>query len=310
MLFSIVVPVYNVEQFLDRCVQSLIHQTFEEIEIILVDDGSTDASGALCDEYAKQDNRITVIHKTNGGLSDARNSGLGIATGKYIIFVDSDDYIELDTCEKFLPYIDQNIDVLIGDATVENGHSQLKHNINLKGNVVSGRQYLNQALQSKCAPMAACLNIYRREFLQEQKLEFKFGILHEDEEFTPKCFLQAKTVLYTGNKFYCYIIREGSITKKQDKSKNAIDLIETCLSLEKLFKNEEKKLRKLLLNSLVEKYLSAFFMGDMYRYKKQYVYKKFAIRNALFLKTKLKAILFAISPKIYCKINSLLKKGK
>ena len=99
-LISVIVPVYNVEKYLDKCIQSIVDQTYTNLEIILVDDGSPDNSGAICDEWAEKDNRIKVIHKANGGLSDARNAGLDIATGEYIAFVDSDDYIELDFYDK------------------------------------------------------------------------------------------------------------------------------------------------------------------------------------------------------------------
>ena len=99
-LISIIVPVYNMEQYLERCMESIINQTYPTLEIILVDDGSTDRSPQLCDAYAKKDSRIRVVHKPNGGLSDARNAGLAIATGTYIGYVDSDDWIELDMYER------------------------------------------------------------------------------------------------------------------------------------------------------------------------------------------------------------------
>lgn len=99
-LISIIVPVYKVENYLSKCLDSMICQTYKNIEIILVDDGSPDNSGKICDDYAKKDSRIKVIHKENGGLSDARNAGLKIATGKYIGFVDSDDYISVEMYEK------------------------------------------------------------------------------------------------------------------------------------------------------------------------------------------------------------------
>ena len=99
-LISVIVPVYNVEQYLDRCVCSILNQTYQNLEIILVDDGATDSSGRMCDEYAKRDERIKVVHKQNGGLSDARNAGLAAATGEYIGYVDSDDWIEPDMYEK------------------------------------------------------------------------------------------------------------------------------------------------------------------------------------------------------------------
>lgn len=98
-LISVIVPVYNVEKYLSRCVDSIIGQTYSNLEIILVNDGSTDLSGAICDEYKKKDKRIVVIHQKNGGLSQARNSGMEIMSGKYVAFVDSDDYISEDYIE-------------------------------------------------------------------------------------------------------------------------------------------------------------------------------------------------------------------
>ena len=102
VLISVVVPVYNVEHYLKKCVDSICHQTYRNLEIILVDDGSTDCSGSLCDEFATSDSRIRVIHKSNGGLSDARNAGMELASGEWWMFVDSDDYIAPDTAETLL----------------------------------------------------------------------------------------------------------------------------------------------------------------------------------------------------------------
>lgn len=99
-LVSVVVPVYKVEQYLERCVKSICEQTYQELEIILVNDGSPDRCGEMCEELAQKDNRIQVLHKQNGGLSDARNAGVKLATGKYLLFVDSDDYIAKDLVEK------------------------------------------------------------------------------------------------------------------------------------------------------------------------------------------------------------------
>ena len=112
MLFSIIVPIYKVEPYIERCVKSLCGQTYGDVEIILVDDESPDNCPHLCDEYAASDARIKVVHKKNGGLSDARNAGLKIATGDYVIFVDSDDYIEENTCEKLLPFAEKGMTCL------------------------------------------------------------------------------------------------------------------------------------------------------------------------------------------------------
>lgn len=99
VLVSIIVPVYNVEKYLEKCIESIINQTYSNLEIVLSDDGSTDNSPSICDEYALKDSRIRVIHKSNGGLSDARNAALDIISGKYITFIDSDDYIEKEAIE-------------------------------------------------------------------------------------------------------------------------------------------------------------------------------------------------------------------
>lgn len=101
-LISVIVPIYNVESYLNRCVESIVNQTYQNLEIILVDDGSPDNCPQICDDWARKDSRIKVIHKENGGLSDARNAGMNIATGEYISFIDSDDYVALDFCETML----------------------------------------------------------------------------------------------------------------------------------------------------------------------------------------------------------------
>ena len=119
-LISIIVPVYKVEEFLDRCVNSLVNQTYRNLEIILVDDGSPDNCPILCDNWAKKDDRIKVLHKVNGGLSDARNHGLETATGEYILYVDSDDYIDLDACSRFVSRLGYyKADIVVGGALKE-----------------------------------------------------------------------------------------------------------------------------------------------------------------------------------------------
>ena len=117
---SVIVPVYNVERYLKRCIESIINQTYKDLEIILVDDGSTDSSGNICDEYKKIDKRISVIHKKNGGLSDARNEGLKVVTGTYIAFVDSDDFLDLDMYEYMQKNIEkENADIVICGTKID-----------------------------------------------------------------------------------------------------------------------------------------------------------------------------------------------
>jgi glycosyltransferase involved in cell wall biosynthesis len=118
-LITVIIPVYNVETYLRKCIDSVVNQTYKNLQIIIVDDGSTDLSGAICDEYAKKDNRIVVMHKDNGGLSSARNAGMEIAKGQYISFVDSDDWIELTFYEEMMDFIDKySVDIVMCGAKV------------------------------------------------------------------------------------------------------------------------------------------------------------------------------------------------
>ena len=312
MLFSIIVPVYNVEDYLSRCVESLINQTYKDIEIILVDDGSLDNSPSLCDAYAKIDSRIKVIHKKNGGLSDARNCGLECAQGEYILFVDSDDYIELNTCEKFSEFTTLNVDIIAGDALLTGLQTGLfEFSQVVEGKICSGVNFLRICLRENKAIMAVWLNVYKKEFLDKNNLRFKYGILHEDEQFTPRAFLAANTVFYNNYPFYNYVIRENSITTKNDLRKNAQDLYATCQELENIYgRLEDKQLKKLLLDSLEVKYLAIFYKGKLFRYGLEYIHKDFIKKNSFRLKTKVKAKLFCFSPKFYCGLNDWIKREK
>lgn len=307
-LFSVIVPIYNVEPYIKRCVDSLIDQSFSDIEIILVDDESPDNCPAICDEYARADERIKVVHKKNGGLSDARNAGLHVATGRYVIFVDSDDYIEKFACEKFARYTESGIDVLIGDAMVEGGSCGLEHISPSESRIYGGEEYLKLAMQQRRAPMAAWLNVFRREFLTDNELSFKKGILHEDEEFTPRALMRALSVVVTDICFYHYIIRENSIMTKKDKRKNAKDMLSTAYEYEDMLRSHpDKQLKELILDSLVSKYLGIYQSGDLKRYGKEFLPKGFLLRNAREAKTRLKVWLVCISPKLYSFVHSKLK---
>ena len=149
-LISIIVPVYNVESYLKKCLESIINQTYKNIEIILIDDGSTDSSGKICDDYANKDKRIKVIHKQNGGVSDARNTALDICRGDYIGFIDSDDYIELDMYETLLKFLlNNNLDVaMCSSYTVKN--KQLIRCKNFKPYILTGKEaIINDLLINK-----------------------------------------------------------------------------------------------------------------------------------------------------------------
>lgn len=309
-VFSIVVPVYKAEAYLDKCVQSLIGQTFSNIEIILVDDGSPDKCGEMCDAYAAQDERIRVIHKENGGQADARNQGIRICTGKYIVFIDSDDYLSLDALEKLLPAAQKNCDIIIMDAICEGGYKRVVHHVERYESIFSGPEYLKAAYKSGAMPMANFLYIYRRDFLHKRHLQYLCGIVHEDDHFISRAFLLAERVIDSGVKEYHYVIRENSTTTLPDKRRNGRDIYTVCLELREHFeKIKDTELRMWMIDSLVVKYLSVFQEGRLYQYGTDYIHKDFVWKNALRNKTRLKASLFCMSPRLYWHINHFIKVG-
>ncbi len=306
-LFSIVVPVYKAEKYLDGCVDSLVNQTEKNIEIILVDDGSPDSCPAICDRYAEQYENIFVIHKSNSGPSDARNAALKIAKGDYIMFVDSDDYIDADACERMLPFTEKGFDIIATDGIAEGENISLIHRGIENNQVYDGESFLKESVINGNLPMVVWLHLYRREFLVSNNLAFKNGVYHEDEEFIPRTFLSAASVISTGEKYYHYVIRENSIMTNPDKRKNAEDLYNVCQGLASVYDElTDGELRLYLKDSLVNKYLSLFQDGRLYQYGSQYLHKDFILANAYRRKTKLKAGLYNLSPRLYWYINKFL----
>lgn len=308
--FSIVVPVYNVKNYLERCLDSLINQTFKNIEIVLVDDGSNDGSDLICDEYASKFEYIKVVHKLNGGLSDARNVGIDNASGEYIIFVDSDDYLCCDSCEKFNLLTNDKPEVITGNAYVlrENGKIEYMKPIGSSKSVFSGLDYMVYQMSHGTCFMAAWLYVYRTDYLKKYNLRFKKGILHEDEEFTPRALINATTVSVSDIIHYNYIIREGSITTSKNKTKNALDVRDTLFSLEKIYRlvDDEDKL-KILCNNLVNTFLSMWVSCNVGKnqMKKEL---KFLYRNCYNIKTYFKLLIFTLNTTLYKNISNMLHK--
>lgn len=164
---SVVVPVYNVAAELGRCVASIVAQSYGNLQIVLVDDGSTDGSGALCDAHARDDARIAVVHKPNGGLSSARNAGLAAATGTWVLYVDADDWIEPDACARLQAAgAAARADVVVGEALWETpaGVRRMAHRALEDGAAISGRDYIVYAVRNRELYVPVWLNLYRRDF--------------------------------------------------------------------------------------------------------------------------------------------------
>lgn len=311
MEFSIIVPIYNSEEYLHRCIESCLNQTFCDIEVILVNDGSTDASEAICQEFAKNDSRIVYIKKEHDGPSGARNYGLKKATGDYIVFLDSDDFLSLDACEQFHKIIRRKrADVICGTILEEqNGNtSRLTSSQDGYGKQISGSGYLKHELNKRTYRAMACTNVYRRGFIIKNNLFFMKGIVHEDAEWTPRMFLKAKMVIDTNNEFYHYIIREGSITRNKNFRKNYESVGAFVPNLEKQFcVIEDTRLRDLLMDYLCMIYLSTFYRAQVDESNQLPIDRRMALRLAKTGKNKVKAVLVSLSPRGYCRMNQMVK---
>lgn len=217
VILSIIVPVYNVKKYLHKCMETLLGQDLphSEYEIILVDDGSTDGSGGICDDYAFKEESVKVIHQKNQGLSVARNVGVQNAGGKYIQFVDSDDYLHPDVIKGLVTLMEEKgLDILrFGFKRVsERSQNPVKEKeaIRLKDDKIwSGKDFLLKELWYSCY---AWQFMIRRELLETNRLQFKPGIIFEDTEWTPRLLAVSQRVASTDTVVYYYLIRKGSIT--------------------------------------------------------------------------------------------------
>lgn len=221
---SVIIPIYNVEKYLSECVESVINQTLKEIEIILIDDGSTDTSPSICDKYQKKDSRIKVIHKSNGGLSNARNTGLKLAQGEYISFVDADDWIASEMLSKmYLKAKQEHSDVTICNLSIAKNKKikptqywpQINEHIIYKDEIYS-HLFLH--------PSYVVNKIYKRTFLEKNKLYFLQGYIYEDVPFSTQVLLLTNHISYCLDNFYFYRLeRDDAITAK--KSTKHLDII-------------------------------------------------------------------------------------
>lgn len=309
MKVSIIVPIYNVENYLPRCLDSLVNQTLTDIEIILVNDGSLDNSQAIIDDYSIKYKNIRAFIKKNGGLSDARNFGLKKALGEYILFVDSDDYIDLNTCQEFYDISKKNnLDVLVGNY-INVYNDTKKVNVNQMDNeIYNGIEFIKKYFSQKRPSIMAWLLFSKREYLIKNNLFFKKGIYHEDEHLTPSIMLKAKKIKYIDFPFYYYINNPDSITNKKDKTKNIVDIYSICDELDEKYKSiKDKKAKKLLNDRLI--YIRLLAFGMQLSYNKDYKFKRNKIcGKSCKLRTKFKVILYCISPRIYFALLNIKKR--
>lgn len=214
-MISVIIPAYNVSPYLERCVQSIIGQTYSDLEIILVDDGSTDGTGELCDELSKTDSRIRVVHKENGGLSDARNAGIAVAKGEVYSFVDGDDYIELDTYEAMMAEMqDENVSIVEGGiVTTDVKGNDFIHMIPERRRFTKKEAFRDLFGSERSIMETSCDKLFRASLFQD--IRYKKGIINEDMEILPRLLDVSNDVVLLNKVIYHYIKRQGGITGNQ-----------------------------------------------------------------------------------------------
>lgn len=286
-LISIIIPVYNVEKYLEKCIQSITQQTYTNLEIILIDDGSSDSSGRICDEFAKNDSRIKVIHKTNEGVSKARNVGIDNATGQYIVFVDSDDYVAKNYISVlYEDLIENNADISIcGTCDCFNGEI-VRYSIPYIQKVNS-QEALRLLLDEKIFFCVVWAKLYKKELFEKYRFNEK-TVIAEDLEIIYKIISDANYVfINTNEKMYYYQIRKDSATteefnsdweKEIDISAQIIEFIEKKYpnilnyAIKRYIRVNQTLLRKLILNN-TSKAKEKELLNNIKSIRRKYNYK-------------------------------------
>lgn len=303
--FSVVVPVYNVEAYLDDCLRSLQAQRYADYEVICVNDGSTDGSRKLLADWAERYPQMRIVDRENGGLSAARNSGTDVAEGEYIVYVDSDDWVAPDMLEKLAAAADGTDIVCYACQRTDNEQTDRLQAEEAKG----WDYYCRHALEARVVPFVCVWQrAYRREFLNTNQLRFREGILHEDNQFTPRACVVAGSVRVLPDVLYYYRVREGSImTTRGMRSKESFVLIGNELS--ELFGKMDGIDRTVVYQALTHIYQMAF--SDNTREEDRQLLQQMdwaAYRRASRTKSRhrLNYLAMRLSPRIFRWVNSLI----
>ena len=209
-MISVIIPIYNVEKYLAECIESVINQTFSDLEIILVNDGSTDNCREICENYKRKDSRIKLIHKINGGISSARNAGIDIANGDYYTFIDSDDYIMPDMIEQLF-YISKSTDADISICCIANNKDEFDKGINKDIEILTKEETLKCILTEKKILTSACGKLYKSELFNV--VRYPDGKIYEDLGTTYKLVELSEKIAFVNVKKYYYRTNNESITK-------------------------------------------------------------------------------------------------
>lgn len=318
---SIIVPVYNVQEYLEECLSSLMTQSFKDIEIILINDGSSDNSPYICEQFSNIDARFVVVHQKNAGQSIARNNGLKIAKGEYVIYIDSDDYVHEDMCLILYNTAKEfDLDIVHGD--ILNEKNRITNDLNFRSipsenRVITGVEYLKESLEYNSYDIVPWLNLIRRKYLIENNLFFIENCFYEDQDFT------LKLLTMTNNRFmkirfpfyYYRMNREGSVTNTY-ALKNGIDLIKVMASMIEYINSKnisEKKYLYTTVNIALYHLSNIWLKMDRYNRKcvinllreGNYICKYGLLYNNYKLRMKFQNILFCSCPQMLLFLSTL-----
>ena len=313
---SVIVPIYNVEKYLEKCLDSLVNQTLEDIEIILVNDGSTDNSGEIAKKYAnKYKDKIIYLEKENGGLSDARNYGLEYAKGDYISFVDSDDYISKNLYSELVKYMDEDYDMIkFKILTVDLKNNKIIENKTEKFENKTGEEAFDILYKIDKMTEVAWGYLYKTSFWKENNFKYSINMYHEDFGLIPLVILKAKKVVSTNILGYYYVQSDKSITRNSDEKKKlkmSYDLLKFYDNMIKeienydISKKSKENIKIYYTNCILLEIKNISNEDEKQKYikeiKKRKMIKNIKVRN---FKQLIKRMILGININLYLKVQS------
>lgn len=307
-LISIIVPVYKAEQYLHRCVDSILAQTYTNLEVILVDDGSPDRSGAICDEYAAKDSRIQVIHQENGGLSAARNAGIDSCTGEYIYFVDSDDCVLPQMCQVMLSsLLEHQVDICVCHWQYEYADGRQTVDLSrvdptLYGKMTSREfaRFLFKGAYENGVVVMACNKLYKREFFETLRFSGRFM---EDDEIHSRIFSREFPVFVVDQQFYIYMENKASLTHQHFRP-DSLRILDIMAERTELYRDDPfivREAKRFYCNIYIEDYYKAKEAGIPMpdrRLFTRYV-RDLLGSGSCSIKFVIRMLLFLVSPALY-----------
>ena len=315
---SVIVPVYNTEKYLEKCVQSILNQTYKNLQIILVNDGSTDRSPEICDEFSEKDSRVTVVHKENGGLSSARNAGIDAATGDYLGFVDSDDFVSPDMYELLVENIgssDKEISNIMYVRYFDDGSEKPSIVPHTKDEKISSEQFIRE-LMLHTGDVSVCTKLFPKSLFKERR--FQEGKYNEDLLFVIDLLGEIETINFVGSVGYHYYTRSGSASSGygkavEDMVGNSLVAMESVLNKHPQLKEEAERFALyqhmaylLLLPEALANKSNQIYSGAVKFVRKYFPHN---LQNKyLNLKNKIILLCFTVAPKFFIKLFRAIKK--